>query len=120
MENDLDNMKTLMKINTRVLSKKTIPYIVRNRETKGTEAKGRKGKALQCLKPGCHYLYSHIVLNSTNNCVLSHFNSCVLLFNKILLCNYRSSNFTLKEHVNERNKCSTGGNNSRAYFFFKY
>ena len=55
MENDLDNMKTLMKMNTRVLSKKTIPYIVRNRETKGTEAKGRKGKALQCLKPGCTY-----------------------------------------------------------------
>lgn len=77
-----------MKINTRVLSKKMIPYIVRNRETKGMEAKGRKGKALQRLKPGCHYLYSHILLNSTNNCVLSCFNSFVLLFNKIHFCNY--------------------------------
>ena len=44
MENDLDNMKILMKINTRVLSKDMIPYIVRNRETKGKEAKGGEGK----------------------------------------------------------------------------
>ena len=44
MENDLDNMKILIKINTRVLSKEMVPYIVRNRETKGTEAKGREGK----------------------------------------------------------------------------
>ena len=44
MEKDLDNMKILMKINTRVLSKEMIPYTVRNRETKGMEAKGREGK----------------------------------------------------------------------------
>ena len=44
MENDLDNMKILIKINTRVLSKEMVPYIVRNGETKGTEAKGREGK----------------------------------------------------------------------------
>lgn len=44
MENALDNMKILIKLNTRLLSKEMIPYIVRNRETKGTEAKGREGK----------------------------------------------------------------------------
>lgn len=52
MENALDNMKILIKLNTRLLSKEMIPYIVRNRETREheqREEKGRKGKALQCL-----------------------------------------------------------------------